>query len=149
MKKILFVFLILLSILTSCEDDDFCEETTTPRLIIGFYDKENPSAKKVVLLSAWADQKDSIYARNIVDSILIPLDTKSTLSKYNFLVGTETETIDFIYTTTDVFLSESCGYIAHFTDFGIEHGDFNWISSIDVNVTRVENETETHIKIYH
>ncbi|WP_152287533.1 DUF6452 family protein [Flavicella marina] len=149
MKKILFVFLILLSILTSCEDDDFCEETTTPRLIIGFYDKENPSAKKVVPLYAWADGKDSIYELSITDSILIPLDTRSTSTKYRLSTLNTVDTLDLSYTTTDVFLSESCGYIAHFTDFGIEKATLNWISSIDVNVTRVENETETHIKIYH
>jgi len=149
MKKLLLVFTALLYLLTSCEDDDFCEETTTPRLIIVFYDAENPNIKKQLPLYAWAENKDSIYSLTFTDSILIPLDTDNTLTKYRLATTNIVDTLDLSYTTSDLFLSEACGYIAQFNDFGVEKLTTNWIERIEVNTTKIEDETETHIKIYH
>jgi hypothetical protein len=149
MEKILIVFIAFLYLLTSCEDDDFCEDTITPRLIIGFYDEENPTLKKQLPIYVWADGKDTIYELTITDSILIPLDTDNTKTQYRLATTNIVDTLDLTYTTTDLFRSESCGYIAQFNDFGIEKLTQKWIKRIEVNVTKIEDETETHIKIYH
>lgn len=155
MKKIFLVFTTLLYLLTSCEDDDFCDDPTTPRLIIEFYDKEDPTTRKQVPIYAWADQKDSIYQLVLTDSILLPLNTQSTSTKYKLSTTNDVETLDLTYTTSDVFISEGCGYIAHFNDFGanlepiIDPELESWIDRIEVNVTKIENETETHIKVFH
>lgn len=149
MKKIFLVFTTLLYLLTSCEDDDFCDDPTTPRLIIEFYDKEDPTTRKQVPIYAWADQKDSIYQLVLTDSILLPMDTQSTSTKYRLSTTNIVDTLDLTYTTSDVFISEGCGYIANFNDFGVEKITDHWIDRIEVNVTKIENETETHIKVYH
>ena len=151
MKKKFIVFYIFLYLLASCEDDDFCEEPTTPRLVIAFYDKENPSTKKKLVVFAWADQKDSLYKGQFIDSILLPMNTQSTATKYKLAATNIIETLDLTYTTSDLFISEGCGYIAHFNDFGadLELNANSWIDRMEVNVTKIENETEAHIKIYH
>jgi hypothetical protein len=41
MKKYITFFIILISLLVSCEKDDICLEETTPKLIIRFYDIED------------------------------------------------------------------------------------------------------------
>jgi len=47
MSKYLFLFLIILTIY-NCESDDICPESTltTPRLIVTFYDIDNPEERK-------------------------------------------------------------------------------------------------------
>lgn len=149
MKTYLIAFGILLMALTSCEDDDFCDKTTTPRLIIGFYDKDSPESRKDVPIYVWAENKDSIYQLAVVDSILLPLDTQNNNTIYKFATTNIVDQIEFAYTTSDVFLSESCGFIAHFNDFTITNHSNNWINGIEISSTNIENEAETHVKIYH
>ena len=149
MKKYLILLGIALYTFASCEDDDFCDEPTTPRLIIEFYDKEDPSTKKPLPIYVWADEKDSIYQLATVDSILVPLDTQNTTSIYKIATTNIVDQIDLTYSVVDEYVSESCGYIAKFNDFSVESYTENWIDRLEVNSTKVENETETHVKIYH
>lgn len=151
MKKILFVFIAFFALLTSCEDDDFCSDPTTPRMVIVFYDMEDPTEKKDVPIYAWAEDKDSIYQLVVTDSILLPLNTQTTRTKYLLSTANTVDTLDLTYTVSDVFASEPCGFIANFNDFGTtkETTDWQWIDRIEVNVTKIENETETHISIFH
>ena len=149
MKIYLVAFGILLMAMTSCEDDDFCDKTTTPRLIIGFYDKDSPESHKDVPIYVWAENKDSIYELSVVDSILIPLDTQNNTTLYKFSTTNIIDELEFSYTTSDEFLSESCGYIAYFNDFTVSNHSNNWIDRVEISSTNIENETETHVKIYH
>jgi len=48
MRKYLILLFILSLTLINCEKDDICIETTTPKLIVVFYNNEIPDAKKVV-----------------------------------------------------------------------------------------------------
>jgi len=149
MKKYVIVLGILLFAFASCEDDDFCAEPTTPRLIIEFYDKESPSDKKPLPMYVWADGKDSVYQLATLDSILLPLDTQNTATHYKIATTNIIDDLNLTYTVSDVYVSESCGYIAEFNDFTVETYTSNWIDRLEVNSTKVENETETHIKIFH
>lgn len=149
MKKHLFILGILLFTFTSCEDDDFCSEPTTPRLIIGFYDIESPSDKKALTIYSWAEGKDSIYQLATVDSILLPLDTQHTSTKYKISSSTIVDEFNFTYTVTDKYISESCGHIGIFNDFNLESYTEQWIQGIEVTIRQIEDETETHVKIYH
>lgn len=149
MKKLVLFFIAFLFIFTSCEDDDFCNDPTTPRLIIVFYDKDNTSTKLAVPIYVWAEGKDSIYNLVSTDSILLPLDTKEPFSRYRFSKERVVDTLDLSYTTSDFFVSEACGYIALFNDFGVNNSTNNWIDHMEIDITKIEDETETHIKIYH
>jgi|TARA_B110000211_G_C13716104_1_gene393919 hypothetical protein len=149
MKKLLTAFIVFLLLMTSCEDDDYCEDPTTPRLIIGFYDVENPTLKKPLVIYAWSDGKDSIYHQVLTDSILLPLNTNNTITKYRLATTNIVDTLDLTYTTFDLFGSEACGFITQFNDFGVDELTTKWIQNIEVNVTKIEDETKAHIKIYH
>ena len=74
MKKILLVFLIGWLTL-SCEKDDVCDASTptTPRLIIKFYDNQNPASVRLV--------KD-LKITSIVDGVEKAIILKNLTLKY-------------------------------------------------------------------
>ncbi len=149
MKKYRLVFLLLLSLIGACENDDFCTEDTTPRLIVGFYDLENPEEFKKAPLIVWAEKMDSIYQGVSLDSIALPLNPDSRNITYKFSHSKEVDHINFTYESEDVFVSESCGFKAIFKNLGIESSTNTWIESIDINNSFIENENQVHVKIFH
>jgi hypothetical protein len=149
MKKNRLVFLLLMTLLGACENDDFCAEETTPRLIIGFYDAENPEEFKTAPLFIWAAQKDTIYQGVNLDSISLPLNTNSRETTYKFSHSQEVDQINFSYDSEDVFVSESCGFKVIFKNLTLESFTNTWIESIDINNALIENEKQVHVKIFH
>ncbi|MGB2128278.1 MAG: DUF6452 family protein [Flavicella sp.] len=149
MKKIIGILLLLTVLFTACENDDFCSEATTPRLVIGFYDVDNSETFKPVPIYVWADQKDSLYQLAVVDSILLPLDTQNNTATYNLATTNIVDKFVFSYTTKDEFISESCGYIATFNDFSIDSHTNNWIERVEISTTTIDHETASHVKVYH
>lgn len=149
MKNYLIAFGIIFLAILSCENDDFCAEETTPRMIISFYDIDNPETYKQVPIYVWADKKDSIYQLQIVDSIFVPLDTQNNKTIYKLSTTNIVDQIDFTYDIEDVFVSESCGYKSIFKNLAIDASTSNWIKNIEVTNAAVENEILAHVKIYH
>lgn len=149
MKKIILTIGIVLLGIVSCENDDFCTEPTTPRLIISFYDKDTPEEYKELPIYVWAVEKDSIYNLAIVDSIFVPLNTNATTTSYALATTNIVDTIKFNYTLEDVFVSEPCGYKSVFNNLTIDTKTNNWIHSIEVTNQSVNNEDEAHVKIYY
>ncbi len=149
MKKIISLLVILLFLFTSCENDDFCAEASTPRLVIGFYDVDNSETYKEVPIYVWATEKDSLYSLVVVDSILVPLDTQNNTATYNLATTNIVDQFVFSYTTKDEFISESCGYVSTFNDFSIDSHTDNWIERVEISTTTIDNETATHVKVYH
>jgi hypothetical protein len=149
MKNFLIAFGFLFLTIVSCENDDFCAEEPTPRLIISFYDKDDPETHKELPIFVWADKKDSIYKLKIVDSILVPLNTGSNSVIYKLSTTNIVDQLDLSYITEDIFVSESCGYKSIFKNLTIDASTNNWISSIEVSNSTIENETTAHVKVYH
>ena len=149
MKNIIGIFGILAVLFTACENDDFCTEATTPRLVIGFYDVNNSDSYKEVPIYVWANEKDSLYSLVVVDSILVPLDTQNNTATYNLATTNIVDQFVFSYTTKDEFISESCGYVSTFNDFSIDSHTENWIERVEISTTTIDNETATHVKVYH
>lgn len=150
MKK--YITIIALSIFTflSCEKDDICIETTTPSLILRFYNSEiQTELKKVSDLTVWADGKDSIYVNQTLDSIIIPLDLTKDNTLYKFSTNLIEDEINFTYTRNDVFVSRSCGYKTIFENLQIDSNTTNWIKDISINNSTIDNETTPHITIFH
>ena len=87
MKKIYLILLIALSF-SSCEKDDICDAatSTTPRLIVQFYDISNPTVLKTV-------NNLKIIAPGIADGISftgvskieVPLKTTEDSTTFNFI----------------------------------------------------------------
>ena len=172
MKKIiLFLFVLALSF-SGCEKDDICDANTptTPRLVIGFYDFLNPSVlKNVTDLKVIGDGMPKGVLFNgaettSANTISIPLKTVGTTTTYRLTLNSgnsnaalvDEDIIKFDYTTKEVFVSRACGYKSIFTldpTTPYTHTDpiaanQKWIKFISVEKNNIENENETHIKIF-
>jgi len=173
MKKI-FIVLIFVFSFSSCEKDDICDANTptTPRLIIDFYDIQNPSNTKTVsTLLIIGDGLSKGILFNVKNKIQVPLDLTADATKYNFVLNygntnpalIYTDNLQFNYTRKTIFVSRACGYKTLFDlnndndlttpnpfilndDPTLTYG--NWIKNITVEKYNLENENETHIKIY-
>jgi hypothetical protein len=152
MRKYLILLSILCFTFINCEKDDICIDTTTPKLIIVFYDNEIPTEiKKRLLDSVWVDGKNSIkeFEKQTLDSIAIPLDLNQNKSKYVISSNSIIDTIEFTYDRKDIFVSRSCGYKTIFENLQIESITRNWIKNDTIKNTTIDNETAAHLTIFH
>ena len=176
MKKIITLLLLTL-LLSNCERDDICAETTptTPSLIIRFYDILNQESNKNVfgLRIQGIGNSDVLEDYNVVttDSIVLPLKTDESATQVMLHQeyaldnnGTPDDTSDDIisgnediitvaYATEEVYVSRACGYKTVFRNVtvNVEDDGDNWIQIIQsVNDNQsVEDEAAAHFKIFH
>ena len=175
MRKIYLLTLALALFFSSCEKDDICDANTatTPRLVIQFYDFANPSVLKNVtnLKVVGAGMTDGIifnptaadeskYLAN-GSKISIPLKTNDVTTSYTFTLNSgnsnpalvNVDDIKFDYTKNDIFVSRACGFKTIFTlnptnPYTHTIATDKWIKYISVEKSNIENENETHIKIF-
>ena len=163
-RSALLMLAILFSL--SCERDDICVDEITPKLIIRFYDFENPELfKDVASLRVNIEGAEGDYINetitSLTDSIALPINvvgnqTRFTLTLQENEALEQEENADVLrltYTQEDVFVSRPCGYKAIFNEVipDLETDEDNWIDEIvplsdplDIN-----NESSAHVKIYH
>ncbi len=160
MKKNSIYILFLALVFIACEKDDICLSPTTPKLVLRFYDTANQTAlKSVERLSIWADGKDtlSIYKSVSLDSVAIPLNVNTTQTIYHLKTNTVdgnkannlTNTITINYTTSEEYVSRSCGFKTIFNNVTISSNN-GWIQSFTpTSLTIIDTQTSAHVKIYH
>lgn len=154
-------------LLTQCEKDDVCVEGDTALLHIAFYDKdatdEQPLPKIVNKLRVISvDENATVNTftdRSSQDDILIPLDSRKNIGDFILISNSATEDnletgqiedIRISYTPEAVYISRACGFVGQYADLGIEQtGLSSWISSIEINNTRIDNSDEIHVSIFH
>ena len=164
----LLSFLIVALLLLCCEKDDICAENTatTPKLIVRFYDVNNPDQTKQVsdiLVYGVNDLDQVVFFDNVflstTDSLVMPMRTDSNVTRLvfhreldpsDFQTG-NIDVVAFNYTKEDVYVSRACGYKSIYTSLteGLESDTDNWITNLEIINTTVENETSAHVKIYH
>ena len=150
MRKYLILLIILSFTLINCEKDDICIETTTPKLIVVFYNNDIPATKKsVTSLTVAADNLGNLYENQSIDSIAIPLDLTKNSTLYKFKSGTIIDSINFTYERKDVFVSRSCGYKTIFENLKIERRSAHWIKNDTIKNSTIDNETAAHLTIFH
>ena len=166
MKKILALLLLFVTI-NSCERDDICAESTptTPHLVIEFYDITDQSeTKRVIDLQIQGVDNDEVYQYAISSDIIqLPLKTNDVVTKFKLhkeyeedadgsIIGGNEDIISITYNPTEIYVSRACGYKTIFENVQIDietDGD-DWIELIQVDEPLiVDNETETHVQIYH
>ena len=175
MKKISVIALIVLVLLSfwNCEKDDLCAESTptTPRAVIEFFNNANPTELKSVtklmveetvtnsklVADASLEETDDTRYLFTTNKILLPLRTTVDQSVFNFTlnkgeVNEATDELLFDYTRKEIYISRACGYK---TNFEITNPTAivatlpgSWIQSITVENVIIDNENETHVKIY-
>lgn len=167
MKKILFGLFTLLFAISfwNCEKDDICEDgtPTTPRLILEFFDNGNPTnAKNVTNLKVTADGVATSLEFNAVSKIQLPLNTQANLVNYSLIFDSKNantalqneDKITINYSRKEVYISRACGFKTTYTLNANPNGmqltsdSDNWIKEIAISKFTIENENETHVKIF-
>lgn len=165
MKKSMLFLVLTIVFLSSCEQDEICVEPTTPRLIIRFYDAENPESRKSVpFLGVKVEGQESFYVdsgiSNSPDSIVVPLQVVNDFTKIELVRfandenpdNNESDFIDVNYQRQEEFVSESCGFRTIYIGVQFQEEPNNsWIQSIQpiTDLENIENENRHHLKVYH
>ena len=173
MKKF---FIILIATVTTynCESDDICPESTltTPRMIITFYDVNNPEERKnVESLGVYIIKNSEFTLINEIngintDSIAIPLRDDESVSNFK-LCKDFSDDIPVIpsglpnhlyvdYEINERFISRACGFINNYNlSLALPYDPLNtpsptnWISDVIILNDSVNNENQSHVKILH
>ena len=173
MNKYLVLFLIILTIY-KCESDDICPESTltTPRLIVTFYDEENPEERKnIESLGVYIVKNNDLMLISEIngintDSIAIPLRDDESASNFKFCKDFSEDLtvipsglpnhVYFDYEINEVFISRACGFINNYNlSLALPYepldtpGSPNWISEVIILNDSVINENQSHVKILH
>ena len=168
MRYTVFLLLPLLMVFSGCEKDDICSDTTstTPRLVIEFYDVTNlTQTKNVSNLVLKTNGVSETILFNAVSKIYVPFDTTTDTVQFQLIQnGGDTDTtndnIDNItmnYTRTTQYVSRACGYKLNFVlnptnGFSFSDATPNdglWIQTMGVSETTITNENEVHVKLYY
>lgn len=163
MKKI-FLLLLASFFFSGCEKDDICDAATptTPKVVIEFYDIANPTVlKNVVNLGVIAPGFTNGFGFANASSIKVPLKTFQDSSVLYFIQNGSAEPtsddnqdeVTFNYTRKTEYVSRACGYKTLYTldatnPVSVTADGNNWIQNVIVSQPNIENENETHVKIY-
>lgn len=159
-KRFLILIIFTLALISACEKDDICLSPTTPKLILRFYDNaDQTTIKSTRNLSIWADEKDTIsnYKSVSLDSVAIPLNVNTSQTVYHLktnsvdgnIANNISNTLTINYTTTEEYVSRSCGFKTIFNNVTITSNN-GWIQSFTpTSLTTINNETSAHVKIFH
>lgn len=169
LKRFFFLLGFLILIL-GCQRDDICPESTqtTPMLILSFYDVDDRETYKrptnLSIRSIVNDSVKTLYQRINPDTIQIPLRTNQNSTTYTFTLfdaaeddedpefTPETDTLTFTYGTEEVYVNRACAYkiIYNSVKLTVEGGeDGGWIDSYTIEEPNIEDDTESHINIFH
>ena len=156
---------LMFSLLIGCEKDDICVDGDTPLLVIRFFDSTEPGTPKAVdqLRVIGLGNEDPVPTftdRSSLDSIALPLRPGETETAFILIrdsqdeEGVETgnpDTLRLSYSTREEFVSRACGFIANYEELEgeLQTGSENWIQSIEVDTTSVQNQDSRHVSIYH
>lgn len=146
-KKNLLLFL-LIAFAFSCEKDDICVENVTPKLIIRFYDANDPTQVKAVSSLTVTTGDNTLISQQSTDSIAIPLDVNNLETVYTLTSDTTDDIVTITYGIDEVYVSRSCGFIANYNQLNLmETG--NWIQQVEIISQTIENENQAHVQIRH
>ncbi len=174
MKKGLFYLVIIASVLLasiSCERDDICVDVPiTPFMTIAFQNNDpNFNVPRVVtnLQVTLIENDSTVFTTPISDdTISIPLNTLTNKTVFQFTrnVGdanvnnTATDTLSFSYITENVFVNRACGFKTFYNELSAEinedrdsldTSDNNWIQQLEIINTTINDEPNTHIRLFH
>lgn len=176
MKKFLKIFVVLIAFgFSGCEKDDICADTTptTPRIVLEFFNKDNPEVNRNLSnLAAIAEGEsagiifDGALTANPVtkfytnaNKIYLPLRLNAETTKFALtlnadLPASNTDTLTFNYSTRQLYVSRACGYKTNFrlnSENAVVRPDNDtdeWINNFIIETNLIETENETHIKVY-
>lgn len=159
-KKVISLF-IAFTFISGCEKDDICDaETTTPRILIDFFNINNPSVPRNVtnLIVKSPDVENPYEGPFNANRVAIPLKTFANqtvleLTNNGNSPQANTDVITINYSRDIIYISRACGFKTYFTlqtgqGFVLATDPNNWIQSINVVTNRIDSENEAHIQIF-
>lgn len=172
MKKIILLVLAIAFTFTSCEKDDICDANTitTSRLVISFYDINNPTVLKSVsdlkIIGEGMTEGVTFDGSTLINgsTVSIPLKTDADATTFRFILNygnsnpalVNEDNLKFNYSRANIFVSRACGFKTEYTldpttpyihtDAAV--ADQKWIQYIAVKKSTINNENETHLEIY-
>lgn len=161
--KIAILITGLTLLLSSCERDDICAETTpvTPLLVIEFFDIDNPIEPKIPTGLIVVENGETVGLSFDAATISIPLRTNVDQTDFLFVLNAGSEELEdpenvdglsFNYTRTEEYISKACGFRVTYNALDptrIAQDDGFWIDDIQVINPTIEDETSAHIRILH
>ena len=178
MKKIIVTLVLLATAFWSCESDDICDAgtPTTPRIVIEFYNFNNPAQLRPVtnLKIMGEGVTDGIVLTPIANPITdrfffngtkvqIPLKINQDTTTFDFILNAKaaspiTDRLKITYSRTTEYVSRACGFRTFF-NFNNNPNSFvvnnitgtlsgNWIRDVQILKQNINDETTTHVKIF-
>ena len=82
---------------------------------------------------------------------ILEKDTNLRVDDEDATTVSNADILEISYQPEFVYVSRACGYKSIFNDVGIvlEPGTEAWISDIEVDITKIENENTVHVRIFH
>lgn len=172
MKKIILLVLTIAFTFTSCEKDDICDANTitTSRLVISFYDINNPTVLKSVsdlkIIGEGMTEGVTYDGSTLINgsTVSIPLKTDADATTFRFILNygnsnpalVNEDNLKFNYSRANIFVSRACGFKTEYTldpttpyiHADAAAADQKWIQYIAVKKSTINNENETHFEIY-
>lgn len=173
MKKTILLLFVLCFSFSSCEKDDICDANTitTPRLVITFYDFNNPSVEKSPTnLSIFGDGMEEAVTYNgstLINgsTVAIPLKVDADTTTFHFILNygstnpaalPNEDIIQFNYTRDNIFVSRACGFKTNYildpfnpiVQLDPTTPDTKWMRYVFASNSNITNENETHLEIY-
>ena len=153
MKKLIFPFLILGFLLTSCEnDDDVCVSgEATPRLKIKFKSADN---KVLTLDSLYLDVdygNDNVLTvveATKIDSVLVPIRVDDAGFTELYVRKTKNGKVSKIklnYNTTSEYVSPACGFKRLYQNLTGTLETANPVTKVELNQNQIINENKAHL----
>jgi hypothetical protein len=150
----------------SCEKDDICVDGDTPLLIVTFYSSSDPTVGQSVnkLRVIGIDNGGPVPTfsdRSTTDSIALPLRTNQNNTGFIFIKdsasdasGVELGNADTVYLNYDIqskFVSRACGFTPIFEGLSqsLVFDNNNWIDSLYIQQSRIENSNTSHVSIFY
>ena len=157
MRNSLLILIVFCTALSGCEPDDICLEgnTSTPEMIIMFYDVNNPETRKDVIgLQVMGIENELELHNGTTDSIAVPLKTAASTTGFVF-IKTENNTtsedkLTVDYNSFDTFINRACGFKRNFNNLAISiENPLNWIINYEIITDTISETKDTHVKILH
>jgi hypothetical protein len=172
MKKIILLVIAMAFTFSSCEKDDICDAntSTTPRLVISFYDVNNASIAKSVtdltIIGEGMTEGITFSGSTLINgnTVSIPLQTDVDATSFRFILNfgnanpavVNEDIVRLNYTRKNEFVSRACGFKTTYlldraTPFVHTDGataDGKWMNTIAVKNSTIETENETHLEIF-
>ena len=150
--RFLPAMLISAFFLSSCTDDEVCEEATANALRIGFYladqEVETPVSLNALSIYALGVSDSLVYdSENNVSRVELALNPTNDACGYVFVFGLQSDTLWLDYERETHLISVECGFTMFYMLQQVDHTP-NFIFSLGIAEPHVTNDLNEHIKIY-